>query len=145
MRYSTIFTFLFFVHFSFAQTSLQGFLTDSESGEPIMFGTVILYNKGVLVTGLQTDLNGHYELQNIEAGVYDIEFSSLGYINNKVTGVKIKEGKVTVLSQKLSTEHDRATILPVYRYSPPVIEPDNLTQGFIFSADQIRNMPHRGN
>ncbi|MDF1696783.1 MAG: hypothetical protein P1U56_13160 [Saprospiraceae bacterium] len=54
---------------------LSGTLTDK--GEPILFGTVAVYRNGVLLTGVETDLDGKY---SIPCQVGDrIEFSYIGY------------------------------------------------------------------
>jgi len=77
------FTLLFFIMLvsavtAFAQTgsqSLQGVVTEQETGEPVMFANVALYKNGALVTGVQTDYDGKYSFNDIDPGTYDAKFS----------------------------------------------------------------------
>ena len=80
-----------------AQTSLYGQVTDQEAGEPILFGSVVLYQNGVLVTGTETDLDGNYHFNNIDPGTYDVEAAYVGYATKKISAVKVLAGKANKL------------------------------------------------
>jgi hypothetical protein len=69
------------------QSSLEGTLIDKESGEPLLFANVILYQNGVFVAGMQTDFDGNFELTNLVPGVYDLELQYVGYREKRVEGV----------------------------------------------------------
>jgi len=70
-------------------TSLSGKLTDADTGEAVMFANVAIYKNGVLVTGVETDLDGNYYFSNIDSGKYDIESSFIGYATVKLADVVV--------------------------------------------------------
>ncbi len=124
-----------------AQTSLQGSVTDADSGEPILFGTVALYRGGVLITGTQTDFDGYYSVTELDPGTYDVVFSYTGYQEVKITGVIISAGKANSLDAQISAGITLTTIEVVYK--PPLVEKDNTTQGKTLTSEEIRNLPTR--
>lgn len=137
----TIFILLFSALYSanlFSQTSLQGSVTDADTGEPIIFGTVALYKNDVLITGTETDFDGFYSITELDAGIYDVVFSYTGYSDYKVTGVLVQSGKTNQLNAKISAGNELiysgGCILICY---PPLISKDETTQGFKFDSEQI--------
>lgn len=132
---------LFLGFAAISQTSLQGTVTDAESGEPIIFGTVALYKNDVLITGTETDFEGFYSITELDAGTYDVVFSYTGYQDQKVTGVLITSGRANSLDVKISSGINLDVIEVVYER--PLIEKDNTTQGLALSSEQIRNLPTR--
>ena len=141
-RFLPVVFFLIFATFAFAQTSLQGKLTDLDSGEPILFATVAIYKNGVLVTGTETDFDGNYNFNNIDPGTYDVETSYTGYQPAKVTGVVVLAGKVNKLDFKMTSGLTLDEVV-VTEYKVPLIEQDNTTQGGIVTGEQIQNLPTR--
>ncbi len=125
------------------QTSLQGKVTDQESGEPIIFGNVAIYRNGVLTTGTETDFDGNYSLTSIDPGTYDVEVTYVGYARQRVTGVKVLAGKANKLDIKISAEGVVLDEVVVTEYKVPLIEQDNTTQGQVITSDQIKNLPTR--
>ena len=82
---------------SFGQsTSLSGKVTDKDTGEPILFGNVVLYQNDKLVTGVETDFDGNFNFSNIEPGTYDVAVFYVGYQNTKISSVIIYTGKTNV-------------------------------------------------
>ncbi len=122
---------------------LQGTITDAETGEPIIFGTVAIIKNGQVVTGTDTDLDGFYAITDLLPGLYDVEFSYTGYAPQKITDVYV--GLLTIkLDAKMTAGQEF--------YFPPgcfrhlgLFAHDNLTQGLNFSASQIRRLPVIGN
>lgn len=60
----------------YAQNTLKGQLTDSQTSEPIGYVNVYLPQ---LEKGTYTDENGFFELKNMPSGNYKILYSSIGY------------------------------------------------------------------
>ena len=123
-----------------SQTSIEGKISDQESGEPIIYGTVALYKNGVLITGTETDDNGNYAISNIDPGTYDINASYVGYQAKTVEGVILLAGKNTRVDIEISsgTVLDQVVIV---EYKVPLVEQDNTTKGGIVTGEQIRNLP----
>src|SRR5690625_1982193 len=87
----------------FSQTSIEGKVTEESSDEPIIFGSVALYHNDVLVTGTETDENGHYAISQIDPGTYDIAVSYVGYQTRRVNGIVLHAGRTTRIDIKMSS------------------------------------------
>lgn len=117
-------------------------MTDSESKEPIIGGTVLLFRNGVQMTGTVTDFDGVYNLSNLDPGTYDVEASYLGYQSQRMEKVVIFAGKANKLDFALSSGVLLTTV-EVKTYRVPLVEQDNTTQGQTITSEQIRNLPTR--
>ncbi|MBK6564847.1 MAG: carboxypeptidase regulatory-like domain-containing protein [Saprospiraceae bacterium] len=139
--FSLMFIFLCFSTLM-AQTTIEGKVTDTKTGEPIMFGTVALYRGGVLITGTETDLDGAYFFSEVQPGTYEMEASLLGYAAQRVTGIVIKAGKTNKVDFQLSDDAILLDIgVEIKAYKVPLIDVDNTTQGSTVTAEQIRALP----
>ena len=123
-----------------SQTSIEGKISDQESGEPIIYGTVAIYKNGVLITGTETDDNGNYAISNVDPGTYDVNASYVGYQAKTIEGVILLAGKNTRVDIEISsgTVLDQVVIV---EYKVPLVEQDNTTTGGIVTGEQIRNLP----
>jgi outer membrane receptor protein involved in Fe transport len=136
------FTLLFFIMLvsavtAFGQTSsqsLQGTVTD-ETGEVVMFANVALYKNGALITGTQTDFDGKYSFNDIDAGTYDIVVSYVGYSNKRIADVVVFAGKSITLNVEISQGIELDVIEVVYQV--PLVEQDNTTQGTVVTSKEI--------
>ena len=126
----------------YGQTALGGAVTDGDSKEPIIGGTILLFRNGVQITGTVTDFDGNYNISNLDPGTYDVEASYLGYQSQRVERVLIAAGKVNKLDIVLSSGVF-LDIVEVREYRVPLVEQDNTTQGQIITSEQIRNLPTR--
>jgi hypothetical protein len=86
------------------ETTITGKMTDAKTGEAIAFGTVALYQKGVLIKGTETDIDGNYHFLEVKPGTYDIEASLLGYANQKIVDLVIKPGRTHKVDFQLSDD-----------------------------------------
>ena len=132
--------FLLLGHIAWSQTSLAGKVTDEESGEPIIFGNVALYKNGVLVTGIETDVDGNYSISNIDPGTYDVEASYLGYQPQRITGVQVLAGKANRLDFQLGISAITTETIVVTEYKIPLIQQDNTTSGGVITSEQIQKL-----
>jgi outer membrane receptor protein involved in Fe transport len=127
-----------------AQTSLFGKVTDEESSEPILFGSVALYKNGVLITGTETDFDGNYNFAAIDPGTYDVEVSYVGYQPKRIAGVKALAGKANKLDIMMSSGTGVVLdAVEVVAYEVPLVEQDNTTSGKVITSDEIKNLPTR--
>lgn len=123
-----------------AQTSLEGKVTDAESGEPIIFGSVALYKNGVLMTGKETDLDGNYSFSNIDPGRYDVEVSYVGYQTQRQKGVQVNQGRANRLDIELGSGVDLEEVV-VVDYDVPLVQQDETTVGGTVTGENIKTMP----
>ena len=76
-KHFLLIAFLFFGISSFAQTgTIRGFVSDKNTGEPIMFCNVTIDGTS---HGSQTDLNGMYTLARVPRGEHKIVVTFIGY------------------------------------------------------------------
>lgn len=123
-----------------AQTSLEGKVTDAATGEAILFGTVALYKNDVLISGVETDLDGNYFFSDIDPGTYDIESSYIGYTPQRQVDVIVKAGRTNRLDFAIS-EGVLMEAVEIVEYKVPLIEIDNTTSGATVTAEAIRSLP----
>lgn len=137
--YTALFAFLF-TTIALAQTSLEGKVVDAASGEAILFGTVALYKNDVMLTGVETDLDGNYFFSDIDPGTYDVEASYIGYTPQRQVGVIVKAGRTNRLDFAIN-EGVLLDEVEVVEYKVPLIEIDHTTNGATITSDAIRNLP----
>ncbi len=121
---------------AFSQASLQGKVTDAGSGEPIIFASVALYKNRVLAAGTETDFDGWFTFSHLEPGVYDVEATYIGYAKERISGVKVLDGKINRLDISLSAESVVLQEVVVSEYKVPLIEQDNTTSGSVISMNR---------
>ena len=99
-KYFLLISFLFFVVSSFSQTgTIRGFVSDKNTGEPIMFCNVIIDGTS---HGSQTDLNGMYTLSKIPVGEHKITVTFIGY--KKLTqDISLNKGQILTLKFELES------------------------------------------
>ncbi|MBI1227365.1 MAG: TonB-dependent receptor plug domain-containing protein [Bacteroidetes bacterium] len=78
--------------------ALRGNVFDKNSGEAMIFCTVLLQGTGI---GTTTDIDGFFSIGNIPAGKYNMVVSSIGYDSTAVE-ITIKEGGITTQRVVLS-------------------------------------------
>ncbi|RDV15597.1 TonB-dependent receptor [Pontibacter diazotrophicus] len=89
------------VSFAFAQSGvIRGQLTSSETGEELIGATIVIKSTS---NGTATDLDGKFNLTNIQPGTYELQASYISYEPKTVTGVVVKENEVTVLNIQLGS------------------------------------------
>ncbi len=86
--------------------SIYGKVIDGENGEPLGFVTVAVIPEGntAPIAGCSTDDNGSFELPNIKAGKYTVQFSYVGYLNDdrkiNVTNARCNAGTIKLKSDR---------------------------------------------
>jgi outer membrane receptor protein involved in Fe transport len=80
---------------------LKGKVFDSDSGEELIGSTVQIIGTK---KGARTDINGQYQISNIDPGSYSIVVKYISYADKTIEGVKITEGKVTTINVGMSVD-----------------------------------------
>ncbi|MFT6147889.1 MAG: hypothetical protein ACJAUH_000568 [Saprospiraceae bacterium] len=121
--------------------SIQGIITDVENGEPLMFVTIALKKDGQLITGTQSDFDGKFSFCNLPTGIYQLEFSYIGYYTIITNDFEIKKNEPIEIDAMMiqGIEFDDI-VITVYI---PINEQDNLTEGTIFNSYEIRRSPSK--
>ncbi len=84
---------------------VSGKIVDAESGEPVPFAQVALYEEGeeVPVTGATTADDGGFQLQ-VEQGVYELGVVFVGFEEKRVENIRIRNRNKNIGEIKLSKE-----------------------------------------
>ena len=135
--------FCLFIAFNiFGQASISGQVTDKQTGEPILFGDVIVYRNGALVTGVQTDFDGNYSILLYNADVYEVVFKYVGYTDLKIKKVETKDNGTIVLNASIKSSG--TTCGPIcISYKVPLMGFDMFESGQIFTSYDIKNLPNK--
>jgi hypothetical protein len=113
----TIFQILFFLLISstaFGQVytqTVRGIILDSETKMPLIGANVILLDNEI--TGVTTDIDGKFKLENIEVGRISLKVSYLGYEDKTLSNIVVISGKETVLMVELVEKAFEATTVVV--------------------------------
>jgi len=84
----------------FSQGTVRGTILDAKTGETVPFANVLVKETE---TGNTTDFDGVYTL-SLDAGIYTVEFSFLGYATLTVPDVEVKDGEETLLDVSFEEE-----------------------------------------
>lgn len=77
----------------FSQSSISGVVIDGDFNEPLAFANVVVREMGQseTIAGAITDFEGRYSLIISQRGIYEVEFSYLGYETKVVKEVSIDQ------------------------------------------------------
>jgi hypothetical protein len=76
----TLFYFIFSINsVCYAQTIIEGFVTDSETSKGVFASVVLKDEQGKIITYTNTKNEGYFELKTLSKGVFNLNVSSLSY------------------------------------------------------------------
>ena len=116
---------------------LAGTVTD-DTGETLPGATVFLPE---IQRGAATDIDGNYTILGIPVGVYEVQFSSVGFQGQTISDVQISRDRTRQLDIALTTGQELTEI--VVEYERPIISPD-ASAARVVSGEDIENLPVRG-
>ncbi len=116
--------------------SITGYITDKETGEPLIGANVILEGTSF---GSATDVNGKYYIANVPVKNYRIKFSYVGYDAVPVD-INIKEKNIAEVNVPLEPGNF-TTGEVVVTGNRPLIEKSSTNAIRIMDADQIIHLP----
>ena len=128
---------------SYGQTrpgSFKGTVKDKRTGEAIPFATVIVKDKDVVIATGTTDFDGKYNINPINAGVYNLTCKFIGYADFNLNGVTVYSGKPKVVNFDMTVESTMITEVTVIA-KEDLIETGKTSD--IVSSEEIKNLPYR--
>ena len=133
--------FIFTATTVFAQSgSLEGKITDKNTGEPVPFANVVAKRNGNQIAGVTSDFDGNYTVKPLDPGTYDISVSFVGYGAVTLEGIVVSSNKITFRDVKISEGIDIEEV--VIKDEKPLLDPDNLG-GKTVTSEEIKTMPTR--
>ncbi|MCB9189218.1 MAG: carboxypeptidase regulatory-like domain-containing protein [Flavobacteriales bacterium] len=121
--------------------SIKGKVLDPK-GEPVPFANVALYQNGNLKTGVTTDFDGEYKINNVDAGTYTLKVSSVEFQPYQIDGLVVKSNQILPLDDILLGDNTLAEV-KVVTYKVPLIDKDGGASGGTVTREDIAKMPGR--
>jgi len=134
---------VFAVALSYGQSrpgSFKGTVKNKRTGEVIPFATVIVKDKDVVIATGTTDFDGKYNINPINAGVYNLTCNFIGYADFNLNGVTVYSGKPKVVNFDMTVESTMITEVTVIA-KEELIETGKTSD--IVSSEEIKNLPYR--
>jgi hypothetical protein len=82
---------------------LKGIVKNNQ-GETMPFVEIAVLEGEVIVTSVNTDVEGKYFIKNIAIGVYTVKAEALGYVTKESLGVHINLDQITFLDFTLQSQ-----------------------------------------
>jgi len=120
--------------------SLRGTVKDKAKGETLPFANVVLKQRGVQVTGGTTDFDGNYNINPVNPGIYDVEFSFAGYATLTLQGIEVVANRPTVRNAELQEKNELLTEV-IVKPKEELIETGRTSTEI--TAKDIENLPFR--
>ena len=99
MKYKILFISLLFTAQVFGQgNTIRGRVVDVLSNEPLPFADVVIKSIG---KGATTDAEGNYQITGLEAGLYNVTASFIGYTSRTEFEVQVVRNRSTVVNFRL--------------------------------------------
>ena len=119
---------------------IKGNVTDLQTGEPLIGANVLVIGTSF---GSATDVNGEFIILNLDAGVYQIRASYIGYQTITISNVRVNADLTTELNFQLPAEGVQVGEVEVVAQKP-LINKSNTNANRITTNDQIDALPIRG-
>jgi outer membrane receptor protein involved in Fe transport len=125
---------------SFAAGKIRGWVTDAETGEPLMGANIVVQGSTM---GAATDDNGEYIILNVPVGIYTLVTSYMGFQKLEISNIIVNEGGSTFRDMKMAK-----TVLQGQQVSivaeKPLIDKAETNEVHIMRGEDIAQMPIRG-
>jgi len=119
---------------------LKGKVTDKGTGEVLVGANVIVQGTSF---GAATDINGDYNIFNLNAGVYEVKCSYIGYQSFTVSNVRINADLTTEQNFQLTAEGIQVGTVEVVALKP-LLNKSNTNAQRITTSEDINALPIRG-
>ena len=137
--------------YGFSQAGLgtiKGTVTDADTKQPIPFTKVILKKDGQVKGGANTDFDGNFQINSIEAGSYDLEIRNEGegYQPQSIEGVIVNSEKITFLYDLAigkAKDVQEMEEVKVVAYKVPLIDRNGGATGATVTREDIARLPVR--
>ncbi|HEX2963143.1 MAG TPA: TonB-dependent receptor, partial [Ignavibacteriales bacterium] len=126
--------------FAGTKGKIKGKVTDLQSGEPLIGANVIVEGTS---QGGSTDVNGEFQIQNLEAGVYTLKSSFIGYQTVTISNVRVNADLTTEMNFQLPAEGISVGTITIIA-PKPLVNKDNTNAVRITTSDDINALPVRG-
>ncbi|MCU7496711.1 MAG: TonB-dependent receptor [Ignavibacteria bacterium] len=126
--------------FAGTKGKVKGKVTDLQSGEPLIGANVIVDGTS---QGGASDVNGEFQVQNLEAGVYTLRCSFIGYQTVTIENVRVNADLTTEMNFQLPAEGISVGTITIIA-PKPLVNKDNTNAVRVTTSEDISAIPVRG-
>lgn len=119
---------------------IRGKVVDLQTGEPLIGANVYVVGTQ---SGANTDANGEYQIQNLEAGVYTLKAAYVGYQTITLSGVRVNADLTSYVNFELPSEDIQVGTVEIVAQKP-LVQRDNTNAVRITTSEDIEALPIRG-
>lgn len=114
-KIATFFLFISLQTIAFAQSGIiKGRILNAINNEPVMFANVLLVDTE---RGVASDVEGFYEIANLEPGLYDLKVTYLGYKDQTIFEIQVTNSKPAIVN--IALEENTTTLEEVVVKATP--------------------------
>ncbi len=113
---------------------IEGTITDAETGEGLIGVNIVVMGT---YKGAATDFDGHFLIQEVAQGSYDLEVTSLGYKTVIATGIFVTDGLVTQQDFALQKSYIKGEDVVIVG-KKPLFEVDNTSSSAVLDLEEIQ-------
>jgi outer membrane receptor protein involved in Fe transport len=125
---------------SFASGKIRGWVTDTETGEPLMGANILVQGTTM---GAATDANGEYVILNVPVGKYTLVTSYMGYQKLEISNILVSEDGSTFRDMKMAKTVLQGQSVSIVA-EKPLIDKAETNEVHIMRGEDIALMPIRG-
>lgn len=81
--------------------SIRGRVIDKDTRQPIPGVNVAVLTNPDNLRGTSTDMDGRYEIQNLEIGRHELKFTFIGYLPQVMNNIQVNSGRQTILNVEM--------------------------------------------
>jgi hypothetical protein len=139
---TVLFFFLILPSIALAGTAgkIKGKVTDLQTSEPLIGANVLVVGTSF---GSATDVNGDYVISNLDAGVYEVRASYVGYQTITISNIRVNADLTTELNFELPAEGIEVGEIEVIG-ERPLVQKDLTNAQRITTSEDIDALPIRG-
>ncbi len=105
--------FLFISNTLFSQTSIYGKVTDTKTGEELLYADIVLMMNDTFVKKIPTDFEGNFSTP-LNQGIYNLKISYRGYVEKLITGIVVKTGQGSKVDIQMEEDTNLSTQTSIY-------------------------------
>ena len=124
--------------FAASTGQIKGQILDNKSGQPVIGASVFVVGTK---SGANTDLDGKFLIPRVEAGVYTINISAVGYQKLEVTNITVKTDLTVEVNQKLSEKTEQLEDKIVVQAEVDIIDKFETSNQTSISKEAISRLP----
>lgn len=120
-------------------SSIEGNITEENTGTPLSFAYVRLFQGGNMITATQSDVDGNYIIKDVAPGKYNLISDYIGYQSNVQSDIELKPGK-NVINFVMKVSQVQLDCVTISEYKIPLIDIKNTTSGATVTSHKIKNL-----